>query len=46
MAAGNWKHNKYIPMVMKFCPTAAAMFWANPSKMGMYRCCKCGQEHG
>lgn len=45
MAASNWKNGKYVPMEMKFCPKAQAMCWANPSKMGVYRCTKCGQEH-
>lgn len=41
--AKNWKHGKYVPMLQVMCK--GALTWANPTKMGMYRCTGCGQEH-
>lgn len=42
MAKGNWKTNKYIPMIQVRCKEG--VYWANPSKPNEYRCTKCGQE--
>lgn len=45
MAQGqNWKHGKYIPMAKVTCKDGL-LYWANPSKVGTYRCTKCGLEH-
>lgn len=41
----NWKHDKYVPMQLVLCSDGTYR-WGNPSKKGVYRCTKCGKEHG